>query len=117
MSACPPEQIIVDFLDGRLGPVKGAEVHKHVDGCAQCRALLASLAPSINRSTIDPEHAPAESPRTQDTRNDTPPPEPTHRTASLQVGPGAGSDPSLASSLAAVTSALPLVPHDRYDVR
>src|SRR5438874_9934886 len=108
MSACPPEQIIVDFLDGRLGPVKGAEVHKHVDGCAQCRALLASLAPSINRSTIDPDQP--ESPRTHDTRNDTPPPEPTHRTAEIAPAAG-GSDPSLASSLAAVTAALPLVPH------
>ncbi|MDB4971104.1 MAG: High-affnity carbon uptake protein Hat/HatR [Myxococcales bacterium] len=108
MSACPSEQIILDFLDGRLDAQRGAAVHEHVDGCASCRALLASLAPSINRSTIDPDQ-----PKTHDTRNDTPGPEPQHRTASLQPG----SDPTVAGGLAGAASVLPLVAHDRYDVR
>src|SRR4051812_15826462 len=97
MSAdCPSEQTILDFLDGKLDADRGGAVHRHVDGCEPCRALLASLAPSINRSTID------EAP-------------PGHRTAPLTQAP----DHAAAAAAVAkvVASVLPLIPHDRYDVR
>jgi WD40 repeat protein len=109
MSACPSEQQIVDFLDGKLGPAKGSEVHRHVDGCTSCRALLAGLAPSINRSTLD-EHPFAASPS-----SDFPRPEPLHRTAAMTGAEPAG-DVSMAAA-ARVASVLPLVNDDRYDVR
>jgi eukaryotic-like serine/threonine-protein kinase len=98
MADCPSEQTILDFLDGKLGQERGARVHAHVDKCEACRALLASLAPSINRSTID-EAAPDEA----------------HRTAPLTQPP----DHAAAAAAVAkvVASVLPLIPHDRYDVR
>jgi WD40 repeat protein len=101
MSACPSEQTIVDFLDGKLSPSKGAEVHRHVDGCAACRTLLAGLAPSINRSTIDEVPGVAAI-------------EPAHHTAPLT-----GAEPTQATlaSLSKIASVLPLVSNDRYDVR
>ena len=99
MPECPSEQTILDFLDGKLGSDRGRAVHQHVDACESCRALLASLAPPINRSTID----------------DTPAMEEAHRTAPLTQPP----DHAAASAAVAkvVASVLPLVPHDRYDVR
>ncbi|HXU71449.1 MAG TPA: protein kinase [Polyangia bacterium] len=106
MADCPSEQTIVDFLDGKLAPAKGAEVHRHVDRCAACRALLASLAPSINRSTIDER---------DDTHAPDDPLGAEHRTAPLTEAP----DHAAASAAVAkvVASVLPLVPVDRYDVR
>ena len=100
MSACPSEQTILDFLDGKLEPAGATAVHRHVDGCVTCRAMLASLAPSIHRSTVDE-------------RNDTPAPEPSHRTAPMTQLPEASSP----AAVARVASVLPLVPHDRYEVR
>src|SRR6516162_220061 len=103
---CPSEQTIVDFLDGKLGADRGRQVHKHIDGCEQCRALLASLAPSINRSTLDEK----DDPRRAQTALDE-----AHRTAPLTQAP----DHEAASAAVAkvVASVLPLIPHDRYDVR
>jgi eukaryotic-like serine/threonine-protein kinase len=103
MTDCPPEQTVLDFLDGTLGPDRGADVHKHVDKCEKCRALLASLAPSINRPTLD------------DARAETASPEPAHRTQPMTEAP----DHAAASAAVAkvVASVLPLVPTDRYDVR
>ena len=108
MADCPSEQTIVDFLDGKLAE-RGAAVHAHIDSCQSCRALLASLAPSINRSTID---------EPDDTHHE---PAPTgvmdeaHRTAPLTEPP----DHAAASAAVAkvVASVLPMIPHDRYDVR
>ena len=108
MSACPSEQQIVDFLDGKLGPAKGSEVHRHVDGCTACRALLAGLAPSINRSTLDERPAGSGS-------GEFAPPEPLHRTAAM-TGAEPQHDVSMEAA-ARVASVLPLVNDDRYDVR
>ncbi|MCU1278572.1 MAG: WD-repeat protein, partial [bacterium] len=103
---CPSEQTIVDFLDGKLGAERGAAVHAHIDGCRACRALLASLAPAIDRSTIDER---------DDTRHEPTPPDEAHRTAPLTEAP----DHVAASAAVArvVASVLPLIPQDRYDVR
>ncbi|HEY2748429.1 MAG TPA: protein kinase [Polyangia bacterium] len=104
MADCPSEQAIVDFLDGTLAPAKAAEVHRHVDGCAKCRALLASLAPSITGAVdgrANTHHEPAL--------------DAAHRTAPLTEAP----DHAAASAAVAkvVASVLPLVPTERYDVR
>ncbi|HEX8954271.1 MAG TPA: protein kinase, partial [Polyangia bacterium] len=100
MPECPSEQTILDFLDGKLGPDGGREVHRHLDACAPCRALIASLAPPIDARA--------------ETRNDAALDE-AHRTAPLTQPP----DHAAASAAVAkvVASVLPLIPHDRYDVR
>jgi WD40 repeat protein len=98
MSSCPSEQIIVDFLDGKLNAERGASVHRHLDGCAACRALLAGLAPSVDRATS--------------ATIDELPPSPTHRTELL--GEGSSHD---AEAVAAAASVLPMITADRYDMR
>src|SRR6185369_14268601 len=102
---CPSEQTIVDFLDGKLGDDRSRQVHEHIDTCEPCRALLASLAPSINR-TVDDAMAKTEGGTALDEA---------HRTAPLTQQP----DHEAASAAVAkvVASVLPLIPQDRYDVR
>src|SRR4051812_10834396 len=43
--ACPSEAVIVDLIEARLDDDASATLHDHIDACAACRALLASLAP------------------------------------------------------------------------
>ena len=109
MADCPSEQTIVDFLDGKLDAQRGGAVHAHVDRCEPCRALLASLAPSINRSTIDEREQTHEEPAKTGAMDEA------HRTAPLTEPP----DHAAASAAVAkvVASVLPLIPVDRYDVR
>src|SRR3954471_16459401 len=92
---CPSEQTIVDFLDGKLAADRGRQVHKHVDSCEQCRALLASLAPSIGKHETALDEG--------------------HRTAPLTEAPD--HEAAAAAVAKVVASVLPLIPHDRYDVR
>src|SRR4051812_37299604 len=41
-SECLGENLIVEFLDGKLSPAATSEVERHVDRCADCRRLLAA---------------------------------------------------------------------------
>src|SRR5688572_3884370 len=40
MSGCLAENILLDFVEGRLSTAATGELHRHVDGCPSCRALL-----------------------------------------------------------------------------
>ncbi len=40
--ACPDEQTVADFVEGRLGAPSRADVVAHVDGCDGCRELVAA---------------------------------------------------------------------------
>jgi anti-sigma factor RsiW len=42
--ACPPEQQIAAFLDGALPPDERARLQRHIDGCASCFDLIATLS-------------------------------------------------------------------------
>ena len=34
---------IQDLIDGTIGPIRRAELERHLDGCPDCRALVADL--------------------------------------------------------------------------
>ncbi|HLL85410.1 MAG TPA: protein kinase, partial [Longimicrobium sp.] len=43
-SPCLTDEILVDLVDGRLTGEALARVHRHAEGCEECRALLATVA-------------------------------------------------------------------------
>ncbi len=103
MPDCPPEQTLLDFLDGKLGPERAAELQRHLDGCAACRARLNARAPG-ERATLD-----------DGARDDLPAPDPAHRTQPLTQLPDHGAASAAVAKV--VASVLPLVPADRYEMR
>ncbi len=46
MADCPSDETLAALLDGSLVPDEVAAVHRHIDGCAPCRTLLADAARS-----------------------------------------------------------------------
>lgn len=68
MSPCPPEDALAAWLEGHLPEDDAASVRGHVDGCAECRALI-SVSPS--ESDLG---APLLVPSTQRLPRDTEPP-------------------------------------------
>ncbi|MEN3339291.1 MAG: hypothetical protein V7647_2967 [Acidobacteriota bacterium] len=50
---------IHDLIDGTIGPIRRAELERHLDGCVQCGALVADLDAIRNAaSTLDPLEPP-----------------------------------------------------------
>jgi anti-sigma factor RsiW len=47
--ACPPEQRIAAFVDGALSAAERAELQHHVDRCAACFDLLATLSAQVQQ--------------------------------------------------------------------
>jgi len=47
VAACPSEQDIDCFIEGRWSPAAGARLLQHLDDCAACRVLLASTMRAI----------------------------------------------------------------------
>jgi serine/threonine protein kinase len=43
MARCPSEQELVDLVTGRMDEPAAVAVHRHIDGCVTCRALLAEM--------------------------------------------------------------------------
>lgn len=43
---CPDDQVLVQFAEGRLDAAARAQVDAHVDGCRDCRLVLAGLSSS-----------------------------------------------------------------------
>jgi len=59
--ACPPEQQIAAFIDGTLPPGERAELLEHLDGCANCFDLIATLSahqteplPEVDPALLEP---------------------------------------------------------------
>lgn len=46
MIGCPDENTLGMFVEGNLPGEAAAGLHRHVDGCDTCRALLVALAPA-----------------------------------------------------------------------
>src|SRR5690348_1089164 len=58
MSVCPPPDKLLGFASGELSDDQSATLEQHIDGCAECRAVLSNLArgdapPSFGRYRID----------------------------------------------------------------
>jgi anti-sigma factor RsiW len=58
--ACPPEQRIAAFVDGALSAAERAELQQHVDRCAACFDLVATVSaqeqqppPKVDQSLIE----------------------------------------------------------------
>ncbi|MFP2902080.1 hypothetical protein [Corallococcus sp. 4LFB] len=66
-SSCLTDEVLVELLEDQLTDEALAQVHRHAAGCAECRGLLATLTPGIQRSEVD-------APRERET--DSLPPEP-----------------------------------------
>jgi anti-sigma factor RsiW len=45
--SCTVENDLTAFVDGELSAADMARVRKHLDGCAECRATVALLQPSV----------------------------------------------------------------------
>jgi tetratricopeptide (TPR) repeat protein len=45
--ACPDEEILLAFLDGRLSSQRVSEVDAHLSGCADCGRVVAEVAPVL----------------------------------------------------------------------
>jgi serine/threonine-protein kinase len=50
--ACPDENELLELADGLLPPARRAEIVRHVDECARCRAALAGIARSDEVATV-----------------------------------------------------------------
>ncbi|WP_437285759.1 alpha/beta fold hydrolase [Sorangium sp. So ce406] len=72
MSPCPPEDALAAWLEGHLPQDAAEGVRGHVDGCAECRALVSAspsesdvgaplLVPSTQRPPCDTEPPPSSS--------------------------------------------------------
>ena len=44
MTNCPSEEMLLDYIGGRLDPAQSAIFEKHASGCAQCEALRVGQA-------------------------------------------------------------------------
>ncbi|GMT99749.1 hypothetical protein KH5H1_38690 [Corallococcus caeni] len=66
-SSCLTDEVLVQLLEDQLTDEALAQVHRHAAGCAECRGMLATLTPGIQRSEVD-------DPRERET--DSLPPEP-----------------------------------------
>ena len=57
MSQCPAEEVLARFVDGQSSDLERTEVESHLDGCADCRLVVASVV-SQGRATeaTRPEH-------------------------------------------------------------
>lgn len=58
LTPCPAPDKLLGFIQGELTEDRAAVVEKHIDGCAECRAVLSNLArggppPSFGRYRID----------------------------------------------------------------
>ncbi|WP_163997072.1 bifunctional serine/threonine-protein kinase/formylglycine-generating enzyme family protein [Pyxidicoccus caerfyrddinensis] len=49
-SSCLTDEALVDLIEGRLSDEDLARVHRHAAGCNDCRTLLATFTPGIQRS-------------------------------------------------------------------
>jgi tetratricopeptide (TPR) repeat protein/predicted Ser/Thr protein kinase len=46
-AACPDEDVLLAFLEGRLGDAQRASAAAHVDGCESCQEVVAAVAPAL----------------------------------------------------------------------
>ncbi|HTL34559.1 MAG TPA: protein kinase [Kofleriaceae bacterium] len=58
MSLCPAPDRLLGFASGELSDDQSASIEQHIDGCAECRAVLSNMArggppPSFGRYRID----------------------------------------------------------------
>jgi anti-sigma factor RsiW len=60
---CPDENVLAGFASGTLSGPAASSVEAHLDGCADCRALVAAVA--AERSTPDAETLPDKNPPTR----------------------------------------------------
>jgi tetratricopeptide (TPR) repeat protein/predicted Ser/Thr protein kinase len=44
---CPPDEVVVELIEGRLAPARAAELEAHVDRCAACAELLATYGAAL----------------------------------------------------------------------
>ncbi|HEX4406216.1 MAG TPA: serine/threonine-protein kinase, partial [Polyangia bacterium] len=61
-AACPSEDVVLAFVEGRLGQDGRASVVTHLDGCVSCQDVVASVAPDL----LSRAQSPAESPLARD---------------------------------------------------
>ncbi len=64
--ACPGENTIADYLRGSLAPEAMARMEEHLDGCAECRWLVAELARPCSSSAGAPTEVMSTEPRGSD---------------------------------------------------
>jgi predicted Ser/Thr protein kinase len=83
---CPDENVLAAFASGTLASSGASSVEAHLDGCADCRALVAAVA--AERSIPDPASAETRLDRNAPTRLDrgTPRAAPTAGAAPLRAG-------------------------------
>lgn len=55
MADCLSENEVIEFVEGRVSVETRARVHAHIDGCANCRALLAEVADGAIEESADPK--------------------------------------------------------------
>jgi serine/threonine-protein kinase len=58
MAGCVTEDQILELLRGRVAPGAEAELHRHIDGCPDCRRLVAAAADAFFSGTLQPGAAP-----------------------------------------------------------
>jgi anti-sigma factor RsiW len=49
VSACPDDETLAAYLDGRLLRIERWRLEAHLAGCGRCVELLATLAPDLGR--------------------------------------------------------------------
>ena len=51
MSGCPTDEVLEQFIDGRLGGAEGSSVEAHIGLCPACQRVLEELTPAPGRPT------------------------------------------------------------------
>src|SRR5437016_1572746 len=60
--SCLDENEVVELLEDRIDGSRRAEVHRHLDGCSQCRVLVADTARAMGSVSPEPTAGEAAAP-------------------------------------------------------
>jgi len=47
VTACPDEEVLLGFVEGRLGEQQRESAAQHLDGCESCRDVVSAVAPAL----------------------------------------------------------------------